>query len=167
MVEEARGMQSKVGVEGYRLSPQQARIWSLQRSDERRPYRAQSAVLITGALEVEALKTAIFKIVNRHEILRADFHLLPGMTIPLQAIDPNRAAELNEIDLRDREPQAQRAWFEEFFRNEALREPVAKDDCSATFHLCSLSESASILVTSLPAICADSRSLRNLFQEIS
>ena len=59
-------MQNNVLVEGYHLSPQQARIWALQQADGSRAYKAQSAVLIEGEIDVEALQAAICDIVNRH-----------------------------------------------------------------------------------------------------
>ena len=94
-------MQNKVVVEGYQLSPQQTRIWWLQQADGGQAYRAQSAVLMEGDLDLGTLKAAISEVVNRHEILRANFHLLPGMTVPLQTVNSDQVVEVREIDLNE------------------------------------------------------------------
>ena len=71
-------------VEGYRLSPQQKHLW-LQQPDSP-AYRAQCAILLEGDLKTEALKEAVQKVVDRHEILRTTCHRLPGMKIPFQVV---------------------------------------------------------------------------------
>ena len=43
-------------LEGYRLSPQQARLWTLQQQDNL-PYRAQAGIQIQGDLQIEMLQT--------------------------------------------------------------------------------------------------------------
>ena len=78
-------------MQGFRLSPQQKHLWQLQETDKL-PYRSQCAVLIEGNLDISSLKLALEKVVNRHEILRTNFHCLPGMSIPFQVIRNNAIA---------------------------------------------------------------------------
>jgi amino acid adenylation domain-containing protein/FkbM family methyltransferase len=69
-------------LEGFRLSPQQERVWRLGGD---RLYAAGLAVL-SGACDPDRLRTAISAVVARHEILRTVFPSLPGMAVPLQRI---------------------------------------------------------------------------------
>jgi len=73
-------------IEGYRLSPQQKRLWVLQNNSHQRAYQAQCSVLIEGALDAQRFELALGRLIERHEILRTTFHCLPGMTIPVQVI---------------------------------------------------------------------------------
>src|SRR5690348_2235409 len=69
-------------IQGYRLSPQQRRLWLLRQFD----HAAWCAVRTDGELNVETLRRAIHQVVSQQEILRTTFKLLPGMTIPVQVI---------------------------------------------------------------------------------
>ncbi|HEX4421468.1 MAG TPA: amino acid adenylation domain-containing protein [Kofleriaceae bacterium] len=76
-------------IQGFRLSPQQRRAWSLASSDassNAMSGRATATAIIDGALDVARLDQAIATVVARHEILRTAFHRLPGMQFPLQVI---------------------------------------------------------------------------------
>lgn len=68
-------------VEGYRLSPQQRRIWHTNRAS-----LVQTAVLVEGAMNREALVEALAELVRRHEVLRTVFHELPGLSLPVQVV---------------------------------------------------------------------------------
>ena len=160
-------MQSKMVVEGYQLSPQQRRIWLLQHADGGHAYRAQSAVLLEGEINVETLKAAITDVVNRHEILRTTFHLLPGMTVPLQVIEPDQVVTFREIDLSEYCSYDKRVRFEDLIKNETLHCFDLDPEPTVKFSLLSISASERILVTSLPSVQADGRSLKNLFREIA
>jgi amino acid adenylation domain-containing protein/FkbM family methyltransferase len=82
--------------QGFRLSPQQKRVWSLQQ--ESPAYQAQCAILLEGRLKTNALKTALRQVVSRHEILRTTFEYLPGIKTPLQCIGDSDAIGWQEID---------------------------------------------------------------------
>jgi hypothetical protein len=69
-------------IQGYGLSPEQRRLWSLGLADR----CSVCAVRVEGELELEALRTAIRNVVSQHEVLRTTFKLLPAMTIPVQVI---------------------------------------------------------------------------------
>jgi amino acid adenylation domain-containing protein len=160
-------MQSKAVVDEYQLSPQQARIWSLQQAGGSQTYRTQSAILIVGELDVERLRSAITVVTNRHEILRTNFHLLPGMAVPLQVIESHQVMAFQDIVVCGCEPHERLARFEEFFQEETKSGFDIERGPAARFYLFTLSASEKILVTSLPSVCADSRSLKNLFREIA
>ncbi|HKY28111.1 MAG TPA: amino acid adenylation domain-containing protein [Pyrinomonadaceae bacterium] len=73
-------------VEGYRLSPHQKNLWTLQQGTEGDPFRAFSSILIEGELSVPHLQQAIDLVVSRHEILRTTFNRPPGLKLPFQVI---------------------------------------------------------------------------------
>ncbi len=88
-------MNSESALEGFRLSPQQLRVWLLQQgvaAGQALPYRATATVQMDGPLDHAALAAALKALCERHEILRTTFQCLPGMTIPLQVI--GEAAEV-------------------------------------------------------------------------
>src|SRR4051794_8692594 len=72
-------------VQGYRLSPQQKRLWSLQHT-HRGAFWSRCAVRIAGRVDVERLENAIYRVVEGHEILRTTFTVLPGMSVPVQVV---------------------------------------------------------------------------------
>ena len=76
----------KTITEGFRLSPQQRRLWLLQQGGDRLPYRAQCAILVEGELDATRLRAALSRAVERNEILRTGFQSLPGMAVPVQVI---------------------------------------------------------------------------------
>jgi hypothetical protein len=82
-------------IQGYRLSPQQRRLWELGLSDR----SAVCEVRINGELDLTALREAIRQVVARHEILRTTFKLLPGMTLPVQVISDSPDNRTFHVDL--------------------------------------------------------------------
>src|SRR6185369_14393701 len=81
-------------VHGYRLSPQQKRLWSLQRG----VFWLRCAVRIAG--RTDGLERAIYRVVEEHEILRTTFTVLPGMTVPVQVIHPESTGCVQRQNLR-------------------------------------------------------------------
>ena len=80
-------------IEGFRLSPQQRRLWFLQQDQS--AYRAQCEIAIDGPVEVERLTRVVQEIVDRHEILRTTFQRQPGVRTPVQVIGDERAFYLS------------------------------------------------------------------------
>jgi amino acid adenylation domain-containing protein/FkbM family methyltransferase len=157
-------MQSDV-VEGFRLSPQQKHLWLLQQGSP--AYRAQCAILLKGALHPESLQKALSKIVARHEILRTTYRRLPGMAFPLQVVAEAGEPSWRSIDLRECEAQKQKAEIEELLLQERRRPVDFEQGPLVRASLLALSADEHVLLISLPALCADVRTLRNIVQEIS
>jgi amino acid adenylation domain-containing protein len=157
-------MQQEV-INGFRLSPQQRRVWLLQQGSS--AYRAQSALLIEGDLRPEALKEAMSRIVRRHEILRTTFHSLPGMKLPVQAPPEETALSWHNLDSSDPQRLEQADWIEELFREDRRRPFDFSQGPLLRAFLLRLSADRHVLFLSLPSICADSRTLKNLSLEIS
>ncbi|WP_020479986.1 non-ribosomal peptide synthetase [Mastigocladopsis repens] len=147
---------------GFRLSPQQKRLWLLQQ--ESSTYVAQCAILIEGTLQKAVLKTALEKIINRHNILRTAFQSLSSLKMPIMVIQNSYDFSWCEIKLDERLTKAsiesicqeERKQAFDFERAVLLRASLLR--MSATKH---------ILLITLPSLCADAWTLKNLFQEIS
>src|ERR671929_1560442 len=106
-------------VEGYRLSPQQTRLWTLRQGDGSLPYRSRCAVLVEGPLDAAALQSAFDAVAARHDILRTTFALLPGTQTPVQVVEEERAHAVRLLDLSGEDAARQRAAVESLFDEEA------------------------------------------------
>ncbi|MEZ4236224.1 MAG: amino acid adenylation domain-containing protein [Myxococcota bacterium] len=85
------------------MSPQQRRIWLLQRITEDATYNVPSGVRLRGALDVARLERAFEAVVARHEPLRTTFPERDGQPVPTAHPPgrfplPVRAATEAEID---------------------------------------------------------------------
>ncbi|HEY6802402.1 MAG TPA: amino acid adenylation domain-containing protein [Pyrinomonadaceae bacterium] len=89
-------MQEQSIVEGFRLSPQQKRIWL------RGGRTALTCSISTsGLFDAALLEKALAELVARHEILRTKFECLPGMEVPVQVIGSRTVEyELADGELR-------------------------------------------------------------------
>jgi len=142
-------------IEGFRLSPQQKRLWSLQPDSS--AYRAQCAIRIEGDLRVDVLEAALRELAVRHQILRTSFEFLPGMKTPVQVVTDASGPDLRCEDLSEVSPDGQDVSIKALF---------AREGKHARFCLVRLSSDEHVLLVSLPALCADACSLKNLFNEI-
>ncbi|WP_280381699.1 non-ribosomal peptide synthetase, partial [Nocardia wallacei] len=95
------------------LSLAQQRMWFLNRFDqESAAYNVPIAVRLTGALDVEALRSAIGDLVARHEVLRTVYPEVDGA--PVQVILPPGQA-VPELEVRAVAPEAIEAAVIGFF----------------------------------------------------
>ncbi|HKV09570.1 MAG TPA: condensation domain-containing protein, partial [Thermoanaerobaculia bacterium] len=76
-------------IEGFRLSPQQKRLWALQERDG--IYHTQSAFVAEGEVDRERLRRSFHQAVGRHEVFRTLFHRLAGMDLPIQVVQEELA----------------------------------------------------------------------------
>ncbi|MEG5160081.1 amino acid adenylation domain-containing protein [Microcoleus sp. AT3-A2] len=152
-------------INGFRLSPQQKYLWLLQQDSP--AYRIQSAILIEGSLQTDHLKKALEKVSDRHEIIRTSFQRKAGLKIPIQVISEHSSVSWNSVNLNEVNPQEQEAKIEQIFQQE--KSAFFNFDLNPIWHLSliTLSSERHILLVSLPALCADSCTLKNLVQEIS
>src|ERR1043166_9447086 len=95
-------------IQGFRLSPQQERIWRLEATQPNR-FRTRCSVSLSGALDLERFQQAVNEVVSRNEILRTSFYFLRDRNDPLQVIDKHSPAPLEFTDLRDTNVEEQRA----------------------------------------------------------
>src|SRR4028118_538988 len=152
-------------LEGFRLSPQQKHLWLLQQGSL--AYRASCAIRIEGNLNVQALKSALNQTVNRHESLRTTFHRQPGIKIPIQVIAESGTLSWNQVNLKELNFQEQSAYIEQLFQETGGFNFKSSPESILYSSLVTLSDNQYILLVTLPALCADSWTLRNLVKEIS
>jgi amino acid adenylation domain-containing protein len=156
-------MQNKT-LTGFRLSPQQKRLWISQQDSL--AYLAQCALLLEGKLDAPALQDALRKVMDRHEILRTTFHRRSGMKIPLQAIADRTLPEWRTVDRCACQAAEQDARIAQLLREEAGRPFDYQHGPLVRACLLALSADKHVLVLSLPALCADTQTLKSLVQEI-
>ena len=155
-------------ISGFNLSPGQKRLWFLQQ--ESTVYNTQGVFSLKGDLQINLLKRAVEKIVNRHEILRTNFQHLPGIKAPVMVVNENIESALfqwKEIDLSHYHQQEQSKRLDSLVQN--YRYHIFDFECGKliNFYLIKLSVSHHILIICLPAICADSWTINNLYSELS
>ena len=110
-------MQNQI-INGYQLSPQQKHLWLLQSAEQSTTFYAQCAVLIEGQLDAQRLKKTVEKVVERHEIFRTGFQLLPGMSTPLQVINETAPSWGDGFNWETLSPQEQDACIEILLQEE-------------------------------------------------
>lgn len=151
---------------GFRVSPQQKRVWLLQQQGN--GYRAACVVSLQGALKIETLKEALQRIVNRHQILRTHFYRRPGTKLPIQVIREEGSFRWQEIDLSGSSPaQQERALDENFREHCSWSEDGAPEEGLLRATLLTWSASSQKLIISCPSLCADFRAIDNLVAELS
>jgi amino acid adenylation domain-containing protein len=147
---------------GFQLSPQQRRL--CQMHPEGASAVAHLALLLEGPLDRTKLKSGIAKVIERHEILRTTFQRSSGMKFPFQVVNADAQLGWEEVDLSssDRAEQEKRVQALASKANDvdAQSMPIVR----ATLAMCGAQRH--VLILSLPALCADSASLRNLAGEL-
>lgn len=147
---------------GFRLSLQQKHLCLLQKDSS--AYVAQLAILLEGDIKQKVLKTALEQVIKSHDILRTSFRSLPGMKIPLMVVEDSSIVSWRDIDLSENtiETTINLICQEERRQHFDLEQaPLLR------VSLLKLSSTKQILLITLPGLCADTWTLKNLFQEIS
>jgi amino acid adenylation domain-containing protein len=157
----------KETIEGYRLSPQQERLWHLQSHNGATPYRALCEVLLEGDLDQGALRSALTAVVRRHEILRTRFCCLNSVSLPVQVICEESDFDFDWHDLSGRESEEIIALEAGAILDEARQKSFDFEQGPLLrVQIVTLSQTQQLLLISLPALCADRAGLSNLVAEI-
>lgn len=156
-------MQNQI-TKGFRLSPQQKRVWSLQQDSS--AYCVQCALLLQGNLQPEILKDALQKVVNRQGILRTNFRHLPGMKTSVMVIADNSSLSWQTINLSDLELEEQEAKIESLFLEQRHQNCDLDRGSILRSSLLKLSATKYVLIVSIPSLCGDAWTLKNLVTEI-
>ncbi|MBH8561817.1 amino acid adenylation domain-containing protein [Nostoc sp. CENA67] len=154
-------------IEGFELSPQQEHLWLLQQVTPSSAYFVKCAVLIEGNIETTKLVAALQDVVNRHEILRTTFKFVPGMMIPVQVITNGNVRFNNHYNLDGYTYQEQSAKIAAIFQKFKQQNFDSETDSPLHVLLASLSPLKHVLFIGLPALYADTKTLRNLVCELS
>jgi amino acid adenylation domain-containing protein len=154
-------------ISGFRLSPKQEHLWSLAQGQAGMPYVAQCVLLIEGPLDRRVLKESLLGIVERHEILRTNFRHWPEMNIPLQTISETQMAWADPRDLRGLNAQDQELELQRLMETSRHAPFDLRRGALLRAQLVQLSFWEHQLILTLPALCADGRTLSSLAQRIS
>ena len=93
--------------EGFRLSPQQRRLWHLHETYPASAFGTQCTVALTGVLDAGCLAQAVARVSARYEILRTSFGFLEGTSVPVQIVNGSAPRLESTIDLRGMDAQRQ------------------------------------------------------------
>ncbi|MBW4647068.1 MAG: amino acid adenylation domain-containing protein [Goleter apudmare HA4340-LM2] len=152
-------------IKGFKLSPQQKRLWLQQQNST--AYRAQLAILIEGNLNVKLIQEALHQLVERHEIFRTTFLELNKITTPIQFIGNFDGISWQYLDLSTCQNQKQQKKIDNFLASENEYVFDLKQFPILRPTLITLSKQKYVLVISLHSIYADAWTLKNLVREIS
>jgi len=151
-----------VAQKGYRLSPQQSRLWLTQQDGF-----SQIVISLEGRLHPEAVRNALRRVVQQHEILRTIFQDVPGMKVPIQVVTDDCEPDWITVELWDLDQPEQQAAIEKLYSHE--RELSSNSDQAARVRalLAELGPHKYSLILTLPALCCDTSSLSNLVQHLA
>ena len=153
-------------VEGFRLSPQQRCLWSLQQSAGFSGYYVLFTVSINGKLRAEFVQRALTDVVQRHEILRTTFQRPLGIKTPFQVISETTHFSWQFSDLSDVDDDRLLNKFEDSFAAARARPFDFERGPLLRATLYRFSREHHVLLISLPALCADSITVLNLISEL-
>lgn len=152
----------KTSLEGFPLSQQQEELWQTHAASKLP--RVGCMAEIRQEFNRETLRNAIERVVEKHEILRTSFHLQEDTQQPLQSITADRSFNFDVIQVDA--PQIDFLRQTEIFR-EQLQRPYQMGDASPlSVVLIAGSSGAATLILTLPAMCADSYSLKVIVNDI-
>ncbi|NER81771.1 MAG: AMP-binding protein, partial [Leptolyngbya sp. SIO1D8] len=156
-----------LSIEGFRLSPQQKHLWQIQKADFGKPYCACCSILIEGDCQPEILRKALQESVKRYEILRTNFQALKEMTVPLQVINDEIAVPITNYEFEKLSPEAQNTKLQLLFHEKKQQAFAFEKGILLDISWVTLSSDKHMLIVSLPALCADRVTFKNLMLEIS
>lgn len=152
-------------IEGYRLSSYQKYLWLLQQDGT--AYRSVCAITLDGSLDAARLHSAISEVVMRHEILRTGFHRTAGIKVPVQVIHDSGSFGWQQIDLSEDDAETQEAKLTKLYEQERVRGIDFEGGIVLHATLIARSPDQHVMIIGLPSLCADAKTLCNLFVEIS
>lgn len=157
----------KDSIAGFRLSPQQRRLWSLQQANPKMPRRAHVVVLIEGPLNALALERAVREVVERNEILRTRFYRLDGLEFPVQIINDDGMPAIHSLRLDNLQANDVEHACETLLRRASSHETNGEDEPTLRVAIASLSSSKHLLHADLQSLATDAEGLNALVHEIT
>jgi hypothetical protein len=158
-------MQKKT-ISGYRLSPQQKRLWLLDQGSSSTSYRARCAILLQGNLKADLLREALHDVVKRHEILRTTFDFLPGMDLPLQVIKDSCPPSFELYELRGQNADHQQSAIKGLYESLSSSSFDYQQGPLLNLKLAVMSDDKHMMLICSPSLCSDALSLTNLVREL-
>ncbi|GLV53935.1 hypothetical protein KDH_07860 [Dictyobacter sp. S3.2.2.5] len=145
------------------LSVQQARLWDFYQHNP--VYHAVGAIELSGPLSLDLLSQAIGRVVERHEILRTSFYTPPGMDVPMQIVGkPNYGYQVTSLEHLS--PSERQSFIDDLLLQlRAQPASIGQMPCLRC-HVLTLDAARHMLIVSLPAFCADRKTLQLLGVEL-
>ncbi|MFI7633173.1 amino acid adenylation domain-containing protein [Nonomuraea sp. NPDC049400] len=147
-------------VAGYRLSPQQERLWAWGRRGVH-VHWTQAVVALPAPMDVGGLQKALAVVTARHEILRTAFRTLPGLKDAVQVIEPHAAPTVEHVAAAD----DRRAAVAETLRRVRTGADLAMAPQLRCVAIGS-PDGTGDLVLSAPALCTDAAGMRVIVGEL-
>ncbi|HYW74158.1 MAG TPA: amino acid adenylation domain-containing protein, partial [Pyrinomonadaceae bacterium] len=151
-------------IAGFRLSPQQQRLWSWQQ--ESAVFQARCLFEIEGPLDLHIFRESLRKVIERHEILRTLFHWQPDLNLPLQVIGAPSLPEITLEDLSEQSEPAQQQRIEELFSDQHAALFDFEKGPLVRLTILRLTAHRHVVRCTLPSLCADSWTLKNMVHEL-
>ncbi|MCY1022279.1 non-ribosomal peptide synthetase [Pyxidicoccus sp. MSG2] len=139
---------------GFRLSPQQRHLWTLQQAEPGEAWRPRCVLLLEGALDVPRLTQAATDVLARHEVLRTEYLLLPGTGTAVQVPREVSATVLELLDGSSTSEEELEAKLD------------ARPHEGPVFRLARVAPHRHLLAIHLPALSVDHRTLGSLAREL-
>ena len=143
----------------------QERLWFFDQLEEKSStYNVPQAVRMTGDLNVSALKQAIAKIIDRHEVLRTHFLSVDGK--PIQVIDPEATLQIVEMNWQHLPQIDQELQVENYIQQEVHTPFDLSQGPLVRVTLLQLAPQESILLITMHHIISDGWSIAVFVQEL-
>ncbi len=152
---------------GFRLSPQQRRVWVLSSFDGPLAYCAQHALYVEGEVETGRLAAAVEAVASRYEILRTAFRCVPGMSMPLQVVGGAMPPSLEVRDLPSVNPDGSETDVEELLGEIGRSAFDLEAGPLLRILLVRRGSGSSMLVLHASALCLDGVGLDRVLQEVA
>jgi amino acid adenylation domain-containing protein len=146
-------------VEGFRLSPQQRRLWRMMERHPRISFAAQVRVVISGPLDSDRLDSAVLTVRRSHEILRTRFVSLPGAGIPVQVINDEMSGLGQRLNLANSNPASAGLELESIAAALWNKAGTTDGTHGVNFTLVRLQETEHVLLITACGLCADAMAL--------
>jgi amino acid adenylation domain-containing protein len=147
-------------IEGYRLSPQQKRLWNLH---EQGTILSNCLVIrMKGAVCQKTLHFSLKNLVGSHEIFRTNFRKLEELVYPVQVIHTGDFMNWTVLDLSDLNEDQQIFNMQKLIQDEQKATFLYEEGPLLRATLVNIDENESFLVLSVSAFCSDRWTLNTL-----
>jgi len=151
-------------IAGFRLSPQQQRLWLWQQ--ESVVFQARCMFEIEGPLDLNIFREGLRMVIERHEILHTFFHYQTDLNLPLQIIGAPSAPEWQVEDLSERSSTEQQQRIEEVFMAQDAPLFDLEKGPLVRLEILRLAARRHVMLLTLPSLCADNRTIKNMVHEL-
>lgn len=145
---------------GFRLSPQQRQLWN----EHREGSVVQAAVTASKGLDLSALRPVLDAIISEQEILRTTYRSQAGSRLPLQVVHDHLVPDWREVDIEAVSPEDSTAQLNSVAEVEC--KPFDLEHGPIVRACIVRTGSQQVLTLTLPALCADRRTLQLILREL-